>query len=159
MTRSVWKAGSRLPHQVILLLPRTLMEHPSVVLDTNVFVAAGFRPDSDSARVLQLVRDGAVRLRWDEATYRETEHIVRKIPPLPWDRVRDVFRAEDRYEGTTDPASFAHVPDPDDRKFAALAAAVGAVLVSMDEHLLAGRAESPVSILTPGEFVKSRGRS
>ena len=134
------------------------MENPSVVLDTNVFVAAGFRPGSDSARVLQLVRDGAVRLRWNEATYRETEHIVRKIPPLSWDRVRDVFRAEDRYEGTTDPAPFAHVPDPDDRKFAALAAAVGAVLISMDEHLLAGRADSLVSILTPGEFVKSRDK-
>ena len=134
------------------------MERPSVVLDTNIFVAAGFRPDSDSARVLQLVRDGAVRLRWNEATYGETQHIVRKIPPLSWDRVRDVFRAEDRYDGTTGPSSFAHVPDPDDRKFAALAAAVGAVLISMDEHLLAGRTDSPVPILTPGEFVKARGR-
>ena len=133
------------------------MERPSVVLDTNIFVAAGFRPDSDSARVLQLVRNGAVRLRWNETTCRETEHIVRKIPPLSWDHVRDVFRAEDRYHGTTDPSSFAHVPDPDDRKFAALAAAVGAVLISMDEHLLAGRADSPVQILTPGEFVKARG--
>ena len=133
------------------------MERPSLVLDTNIFVAAGFRPESDSARVPQLVRDGAVRLRWNEATHRETEHVVRKIPRLSCEHVQDVFRAEDRYDGTTDPSSFAHVPDPDDRKFATLAAAVGAVLISMDEHLLAGRADSPVPILTPGGFVKARG--
>lgn len=131
-----------------------MQEATAVVLDTNIFVAAGFRPGSDSARIVQQVRDGALRLLWNEETYRETRHIVRKIPPLSWDRIADLFREEDRYSAPTDPERFGDVPDPNDRKFAALAAASGAALITQDEHLLAGREQSPASILTPGEFMR-----
>lgn len=126
----------------------------TVVLDTNVFVAAGFHPKSDSAKVLQQVRNGSLRLRWNEETRRETEYIINKIPPLSWNSVAELFRAEDRYDGLVDPGSFGYVPDPDDREFAALAAAAGAMLISFDEHLLAGRERSSVPILTPGELLE-----
>jgi predicted nucleic acid-binding protein len=36
-----------------------------IVVDTNVFVAAGFNPRSASARVLAAARDGRFRLNWD----------------------------------------------------------------------------------------------
>ena len=126
---------------------------PAVVLDTNVLVAAGFRPRSASARVLAALRGGALRLVWDDDTRRESERIVRRIPPLSWDAVAPLFRPEGRWPGPTDPGAFTVVADPDDRKFAALAAAAGATLVTMDEHLLGERARIAAEVLTPGELV------
>jgi uncharacterized protein len=40
---------------------------PRVVLDTNVFVGAGFNPRSHSALLLDAVRDGRLRMVWDDA--------------------------------------------------------------------------------------------
>lgn len=130
-----------------------MSDAPPVVVDTNVFVAAGFNAASDSARVLAAVRAGTLRLIWDEATRRETEHVVRRIPPLAGTDLLDVFRPDGRYDGPTDPDAYAVIPDAADRKFAALAAAAGAVLVTNDRHLPAGRPHPGVRVLTPGESV------
>jgi predicted nucleic acid-binding protein len=124
------------------------------VLDTNVFVGAGFRRSSHSARLIDAVHDGRLRMPWNEATRREVEHVLTRIPPLSWDSVRDLFREADRFHGVTHPERFAHVPDPADRVFAALAEAADAVLVSSDQHLLQDRAASTLSILTPGELAR-----
>src|SRR3981081_2312926 len=53
-----------------------------VVLDTNVFVAAGFNPASHSARLVEAVRDGRLRLVLDDATHPEHEEGIRPIPTL-----------------------------------------------------------------------------
>ncbi len=90
-----------------------------VVLDTNVFVAAGFNPRSHSARLLDAVRLGRLRIVWDTSTQMEVEHVLRQIPRLSWTSVAALFRAEDKFEGTTQPQKFSFVPDPADRKFAA----------------------------------------
>jgi uncharacterized protein len=126
----------------------------SVVVDTNLFVAAGFNPGSDAARVLSAVRAGTLRLVWDEATRRETEHVVGKIPPLSGADLSGLFLPGGRHDGPTDPRAFGFIPDPADRKFAALAAATGAVLVTNDRHLLDGRPHPGVVVLTPGEFAQ-----
>jgi uncharacterized protein len=125
-----------------------------IVVDTNLFVAAGLNPESDSARILEAVRAGTLRLVWDEATRRETEFIVGKIPPLRGTDLSAFFTSDSRYDGLTDPDAFDFIPDPADRKFVALAAATGAVLVTSDRHLLDGRPHSGVMILTPSEFVR-----
>lgn len=130
---------------------------PAVVLDTNVVVAAGFDRRSACARVLELILDRDVRLVWDAATREETEHIVRRIPPLARSVVLGIFESGERFAGATDPEAFAAVPDPDDRKFAALASAAGATLLTMDAHLLSGRADAGVAILTPREFLDRLG--
>jgi hypothetical protein len=57
---------------------------PQVVLDTNVFVGAGFKPRSHSALLLEAVRGGRLRIVWDDATHEEIEHVLRRIPPLSW---------------------------------------------------------------------------
>jgi predicted nucleic acid-binding protein len=126
--------------------------HSSIVLvvDTNVLVAAGFNPGSASARIVEGVRSGALRMAWNEATRREIERVVRRIPPLRSLSLDPLFLPEHRYEGETDPGWFAHVPDPDDRKFAALARAAGAILVSSDDHLLRHVREGELVVLTPG---------
>ena len=128
-----------------------------VVLDTNVFVAAGFNPGSHSARLVEAVRDGRLRLVWDDATHAEIEHVMRQIPRLSWTRIADLFRAEDRFGGSTHPEAFGFVPDPADRKFAALADAVQAPLVTSDAGLLNAGGQMAVPVLKPSEFARRCG--
>ena len=131
----------------------------AVILDTNVFVAAGFNPRSASGKIVGAVRQGQLRMIWNDATRREIEHIMQQIPPLRAQSVADLFRPGDRYTGATHPERFAFIPDPDDRKFAALAAATGATVISNDDHLLRFRDRMDLTVLTPSGFWKTRQRS
>jgi predicted nucleic acid-binding protein len=124
----------------------------SVVLDTNVFVAAGFNPHSASARIIEAVRDGRLRLVWTDATRAETRAVLQQIPPLSWQPFAALFRPSDRFTGGIPIGEFADVPDPADRKFAALAAAANAVLVTADDHLLRVRDRTDIEILMPDEY-------
>ena len=128
------------------------MSVAAVILDTNVFVAAGFKRNSAAARILEQVRSGQLRMVWNEATRRETEYILKKIPPLSWDGVAELFRDEDCYGDATAAEAFDHISDRDDRKYAALAAAAGVVLLTNDDHLLRSRDLSRIEILTPAEY-------
>jgi len=123
-----------------------------VVLDTNVFVAAGFNRNSSSARIIQRIRGGELELVWDGPTLRETRKIVKKIPPLTWKKFEDLFTEERQFVGETHPEDFGVVADYDDRKFAALAAASNAILITNDEHLLSVRDVLDIDVQTPGEF-------
>src|SRR6516164_9381702 len=65
-----------------------------VVIDTNVFVAAGFNARSASERILAAIRDRRFQLVWNEPTRREAEFVLRRIPLLGWDKFGDLFRPE-----------------------------------------------------------------
>jgi uncharacterized protein len=121
-----------------------------IVVDTNVFVAAGFNPRSAAARILSAVREGGLQLIWNEPTRRETELILRQIPRLDWESVADLFRPETEFLGPVDPESFVFVPDPQDRKFAALSVASQTPLVTNDHHLLS---HIGIDALTPRAFL------
>ena len=125
---------------------------PTVMLDTNVFVGAGFNRSSNSARLIDAVRDGRLRMVWNDATRGEIERILRQIPRLRWEHVAELFRAEDRYAHETHQERFDYVPDQADRKFAALSDATGATLVTSDADLLQGRALARAPIMTPSEY-------
>lgn len=131
-------------------------ESEKVVIDTSVLVAAAFRPRSDSGRAVDAVREGVLRLIWDENTRAETERIFRKIPPISWESISTLFQEVDRHRAGTDPSAFTHVPDPDDRKFAALAAAADAVLLTLDEHLLGATDARDYVARTPSQFLGRR---
>ena len=105
-----------------------------VVIDTNVFVAAGFNSKSAAARVFEGVREGRFRLIWNEPTRRETEIIVRRIPRLDWASIADLFQPEAEFAGQVDLEAFTVISDPDDRKFAALSAAVSGAEGTTDTH-------------------------
>jgi len=128
---------------------------PRVVLDTNVFVAAAFNPRSHAARIIEAVREGGLRLVWNEATRRETRRILDRIPPISWKPYADLFREKNRHRDRVNPGWFGHVGDPDDRVFGALAYAAGATLITQDDDLLDRRSNVGVPILTPTEFVCS----
>jgi uncharacterized protein len=129
-----------------------------VVVDTNVFVAAGFNPKSPSARILAAIREGRLRLIWNEPTRRETEMILGKIPRLSWDQVADLFRPDGEFTGPVDPDAFVFISDPDDRKFAALSAAANRPLVTNDNHLLAHHDTMGVKSITPRAFLARGGK-
>jgi predicted nucleic acid-binding protein len=124
-----------------------------VVIDTNVFVAAGFNPSSASARIFEGVREGRLRLIWNQPTRRETEMILRRIPRLDWQKAADLFRPEDEFTGPVDPTAFTAIGDADDRKFAALAAAANVPLVTSDQLVLAQRGKIGIEIVTPRDFL------
>lgn len=130
---------------------------PLVVVDTNTFIAAGFSRRSASARIVEAVRAGKLCMVWNEATRGETRYIAEKIPPIRWGEFAGLFRDENRYDGETDERAFSHVPDRSDRKFAALAAATAATLITQDDHLLGNRAQADVDIATPREFLDRFG--
>lgn len=123
-----------------------------MVLDTNVFVAAGFNSSSHSARIIQAIRNGRVRLVWSRATRDESRSVIQRIPPLSWEDFDDLFTGDDEYEGKTEEEAFEHVRDVTDRKFAALADAAGATLISQDDDLLGSREQADVRVLSPHEF-------
>src|SRR5215469_7737885 len=124
-----------------------------VVVDTNVFVAAGFNPNSASAHLLDGIRERRFRLIWNRPTRGETEMILRRIPRLDWRIAAELFRLEGEFGGPVDPGAFTAIADPDDRKFAALAAAANAPLVTNDKLVLAQRGRIGVEIATPREFL------
>jgi predicted nucleic acid-binding protein len=124
-----------------------------VVVDTNVFVAAGFNPRSASARILEGIREGRFRLIWNQPTRRETEMIVRRIPRLDWRTVAALFRPQGEFAGSVDPTAFTVIADPDDRKFAALSAAAQVPLVTSDNLVLAQRGRIGIDIATPRDFL------
>ena len=124
-----------------------------LVADTNVFVAAGFNRRSASARIFDAVRKGQLQLIWNKPTRRETEMILRRIPRLNWEKFADLFRPEAEFTGPVHPEAFDFIPDPDDRKFAALSAAANAPLITNDDHLLAHRDKTSIQIQTPREFL------
>jgi predicted nucleic acid-binding protein len=132
-----------------------MMTKKAVVLDTNIFVAAAFNSDSASARIIDAVRQGRLRMVWSEETRRETEKVLRQIPPISWQTFAALFREDDRYTGALPVEAFDYIPDATDRKFAALAKAEGGVLVTQDNHLLAYRSQGEVRIVTATEFQES----
>jgi uncharacterized protein len=128
-----------------------------IVIDTNVFVAATFNPRSAAARILEAVREGRFQLIWNEPTRRETEMVLRQIPHVDWERVADLFQPETEFTGPVDPQSFILVPDPEDRKFAALSAATQTPLITNDNHLLCHQNNIGVDVLAPHAFLAREG--
>jgi predicted nucleic acid-binding protein len=129
------------------------MKIPAVILDTNVLVASGFNPKSHSAQIVEQVRCVLLRMTWAEQTRDEAEWIVRKIPPLSWTAIAELFRSEDCYYGALFPERFQQIPDQADIKFAALSDATGFPLITMDKGILSVRDTLAVPVWMPFEFL------
>jgi predicted nucleic acid-binding protein len=129
------------------------MTIPAVILDTNVLVASGFKPNSHSAQIVEQVRCGLLRMIWIEQTRDEAESIIRKIPPLSWNAITELFRPEDYYCDPLFPERFQQIPDQADIKFAALSDATGTPLITMDRGILGVRNTLAVPVLMPFEFL------
>jgi predicted nucleic acid-binding protein len=125
----------------------------AVVIDTNVLVASGFNPRSHSAKIVEQVRSGQLRMVWAEQTRDEAAFIVGRIPPLSWEAIAVLFRPEDCYGEMLFPEQFQQISDRADIKFAALSDATGTPLITMDKALLSIRETLAVPMLMPFEFL------
>ena len=67
------------------IVPARKARRPRIVLDTNLFIAAYWRPRSVPARILETCRRGEYVAVWSEELRREVENILTRI------RVRRAF--------------------------------------------------------------------
>ncbi len=129
-----------------------------VILDTNIFVAAGFKRQSQSAQLLQQVRDRQLQMVWHQLTRQETKYIINKIPPLSWGAVEELFCPQWEYTDPLDLDAFQFVEDLQDRKFAALCHASGIPLITMDRGLLGAADTGALPIMNPKDFARDYRR-
>ncbi|MCE5197639.1 MAG: putative toxin-antitoxin system toxin component, PIN family [Armatimonadota bacterium] len=126
----------------------------TVVLDTNVFVAAYWARSSASARLVQACIDGYIRAFYSPEVKREVMHVLQtvKVSQQYLDLMECFWQSAVAVDGVS--VAPLRSPDPDDQKFLEAAAGGGVdYLVTNDDHLLGigyvGRTEilKPVSIL------------
>lgn len=143
---------------MILFTTQMPTEPVTVLLDTNVFLAAYWNPGSASARVIRACIEGRVRAVYTEPVQREAQRMLRQVKVsqdyLEW--------LEEFWEraAKVDPVAVDDVAidDPDDRKFLE-AAAGGEVdfLATNDDHLLRIGYLGRTEILTPGSLARLLG--
>ena len=126
-----------------------------VVVDTNVFVAAGFNHHSHSARLLSGIQDGTLEMVWHETTKQETRRMLERIPTLSWRTSERLFAPESEVRDSLNLADYSFIRDVDDRKFAALAELADCTIVTNDNDLLSTRGRLTVPVLTPREFIRA----
>src|SRR5947209_7709995 len=122
-----------------------------VVLDTNVLVAAVYKPGSASRRVVEACLGGELTAVLSPALRREYELILaRAARGRPYlERVHRLLDGADVIEPAQTPRM---VPDdPEDDKLVAAALVARAVLVTSDAHLLALAGHEGLEVVRPGD--------
>lgn len=127
-----------------------------VVVDTNLFVAANYNPNSASAQIVNMIARRDLIFIWSEPIAKE----IRKM--LDNAQVKDKFKKKVeskmlRPEHCVEP----HVrvkevkEDPDDNKFLEAALEGGAdYIITSDQHLLRLGSFQDIPIFTPSNFWK-----
>ncbi len=109
----------------------------TLILDTNVFVAAYWSPGSASARLIEAAVSGQAIALYSRDVKREVQHVLRRI------KVRQSYIDslesfwQKAVEVAPTPCESIRAEDPDDQKY--LEAALGGdadLLVTNDDHLL-----------------------
>lgn len=126
-----------------------------VVLDTNLFVAAYWRPDGASGRILAACEAHHLLLVYSPAIQLELQHILRRAHTSHAFQQRVITLLEDSLAVRPRREIRRVRDDPDDDKFLACALEGGAAfVVTSDAHLLRLREVEGVGILTPLSFVR-----
>lgn len=129
---------------------------PTVVLDTNVFVAAFWNKRSASADILRACAEGRVHVYYTQQIRREIFLILRNIRSP--ERYRNEVEAIlSRGTEVSAPGELSVVEDdPEDDKFLECALISEAdYLITNDDHLLRIGAFGKTRIVRPAEFRKS----
>ena len=127
----------------------------SIVLDTNVLVAGLLSSAGPPAWIIEAVFAGRLELALDAAIRDEYEDVLRRPEfEFPKNRVDDLLAAIDRFamRVAAAPPNPAPLPDPDDERFLAVAAATGSVLVTGNLKHFPPRCRGAVTVRTPRDF-------
>lgn len=140
-----------------LLLPAWYMNahQITVLLDTNIFIAAYWSKRSASARIVNACIDGAITAHFTSETYEETTRMLQKIGASgSFMKTMDMYwRNAVQVEPVV--VEQPECQDPEDRKF--LEAAVGGetdFLVTNDQHLLCIQHVGRTEILKPSSVLR-----
>ena len=116
-----------------------------------MLVAAGFRPDSASGRLVAAARGGRLLALWTDATRAEAKRILGQIPPLEDYDLALLFPEAGRVAA---PLALGPISGADgviDQTLAALALSAGAPLVTADRLLAAAATAVGATVLSPTE--------
>jgi putative PIN family toxin of toxin-antitoxin system len=126
-----------------------------VVLDTNILVSALLRSFGPSARVLDLVLAGVLRVAYDDrilAEWREVLH--RERFGFPASEVDALLRYLEQEGLRVSATIIAHLPDPDDAAFLEVAATCGATLITGNGRHYPPDGQKGVTVLEPRAFLE-----
>lgn len=129
----------------------------TVILDTNIFVAAHWSPRSASARIIRACMDGTIQAQYSLQTRRETMRILHKAH-ISAAFIASLERFWDAAQAVAGVEADVRVDDPDDQKF--IEAALGGetdYLVTNDDHLLRIRYIGRTEILPPASLARVLG--
>ena len=125
-----------------------------IVVDTNILVAAYFKPHSFSAKILQLAEKGVAQIYWSLPLYREAKKILDFLPQKDRERIlTQVFKP--RFKISSLPKVEIVSEDPEDNKV--LACASGGqvdMIISNDKHLLQIEEFEGIKIVSSKEACK-----
>jgi putative PIN family toxin of toxin-antitoxin system len=128
-----------------------------VVLDTNVLVAGLLSAAGPPGWVVEAPLAGEFELAFDAAIRQEYEEVLRR-PEFGFTprRVDDLLAAFDQFafHVAAPPPWPVALPDPDDERFLAVAAATAGVLVTGNLRHFPVASRRGVVVLTPREFVE-----
>lgn len=127
----------------------------TIVLDTNVLVAGLLSSAGPPAWIIEAVFVGRLELALDAAIRDEYDDVLRRPEfQFPKNRVDDLLDAIDRFAfwAAAVPPHPVPLPDPDDERFLAVAAATGSVLVTGNLRHFPTRCRGGVTVRTPREF-------
>ena len=119
-----------------------------------MLVAASFRPDSASGRLVAATRDRRLLALWTDATRTEAERMFGQIPPLEDYDLALLFPEAGRVAAPLDMDAVAGADGVVDQTLAALALSTGAPLVTADRLLTDVAAAAGVTVFSPAEAAR-----
>jgi predicted nucleic acid-binding protein len=131
-----------------------------IVLDTNVLVAGLLSATGPPGWILEAVLAGDVDLAFDMGIRQEYDEVLRRQElGLPAGRVAALLEVIDElgFEVVAAPRWPVGMPDPDDAPCLAVAAVAGSVVVTGNLRHFPVRCRRGVTVLTPRQFVETRG--
>lgn len=133
-----------------------------IVIDTNIFINATFAKTGASAKILELIDKGKLKLLVSEDILAEYKYQL-GFPYIAKRHEQSAKNIAKTIDRIISKAKIVKVEyrvrlvhaDPSDNKFLECAYAAGAeFIVSSDNHLLSLKSWQDIQIVTPGEFLK-----
>ena len=136
------------------------MVEPLAVFDTNVIVSGFLSPHGPPGRIVEWLRQGAVRAAVDDRVVAEYDAVLKRpefrLPPAEVEIVLGAILSHAVWAEVTPGCLPAGPPDPDDRPFAECAVAAGCPLVTGNLRHFPAKALG-VTVLSPAQFVALTG--
>lgn len=127
------------------------------VFDTNVVVSGFLSPHGAPGRIIEWLRDGAIRAGLDDRIVAEYEEVLARPEfDLPRHEVHIVMRriySFAEYAVVTPRHVVRELPDSDDIPFAECAMALGCALVSGNTRHFPSASIGNLTVITPRQFV------